>query len=74
MKKNKDLLSFRETWQLTKRACKLWNQYAPNNLLSILLSTSVEALAPFVGIYFSAQILNELSGARDPINCAPGFC
>ena len=66
MKKNKDLLSFRETWQLTKRACKLWNQYAPNYLLSILLSTSVEALAPFVGIYFSAQILNELSGARDP--------
>lgn len=65
MKKDKELLSFRETWQLTKRACKLWNQYAPNYLLSILLSSSVATLTPYVGIYFSAQILNELSGARD---------
>lgn len=66
MKKNKDLLSFKETWQLTKRACKQWNQYAPNYVLSILLSAGVSALAPYVGIYFSAQILNELSGARNP--------
>jgi len=66
MKKNKDLLSFRETWQLTKRACKLWNQYAPNYLLSILLSTGAATLTPLVSICFSAQILNELSGARDP--------
>ncbi len=66
MKKNEDLLSFKETWLLTKRACKVWNQYAPRYLLSIVLFAVSSAAAPYVGIWFSAQILNELSGARDP--------
>ena len=65
MKKNEDLLSFKETWLLTKRACKVWNQYAPRYLLSIVLFAVSSAAAPYVGIYFSAQILNELSGARE---------
>ena len=65
-KKNKDLPSFKETWSLTIRACKIWNKYSPNYILSIFLFSIFSAISPYVSIYFSAQILNALSGDRDP--------
>ncbi|MBP3705236.1 MAG: ABC transporter ATP-binding protein [Clostridia bacterium] len=65
-RKNKDLLSFKETWQLTKRACMIWQKYAPNLLLATFLYAAFSAVAPYVSIYFSAQLLNELAGTRDP--------
>lgn len=68
MKKKKDeaAAGFRETLQSTLRAYKIWNRYAPNLLTAITLHSVFSALAPYVPVYFSAQILNELAGARDP--------
>lgn len=68
MKKKKDeaAAGFRETLHATCRAYKIWNRYAPKLLLSITLYSAFSALAPYVPIYFSAQILNELAGARSP--------
>ena len=68
MKKKKDeaAAGFRETLQSTLRAYKIWNRYAPNLLTSTALHSVFSALAPYVPVYFSAQILNELAGARDP--------
>ena len=68
MKKKKDeaAAGFRETLQSTLRAYKIWNRYAPNLLTATALHSVFSALAPYVPVYFSAQILNELAGARDP--------
>ena len=68
MKKKKDeaAAGFRETLQSTLRAYKIWNRYAPKLLTSTALHSVFSALSPYVPVYFSAQILNELAGARDP--------
>lgn len=68
MKKKKDeaAAGFRETLQSTLRAYKIWNRYAPNLLTATALHSVFSALSPYVPVYFSAQILNELAGARDP--------
>lgn len=68
MKKKKDeaAAGFRETLQSTLRAYKIWNRYAPKLLTSTALYSVFSALSPYVPVYFSAQILNELAGARDP--------
>ena len=65
-KRNKDLPSNRETWQAAVRACKIWKKYSPHYLLSVFLYAISSAVMPYIGIYFSAQILNELAGERDP--------
>ena len=68
MKKKKDeaAAGFRETLRATLRAYKIWNRYAPNLLTATALHSVFSALSPYVPVYFSAQILNELAGARDP--------
>ena len=68
MKKKKDeaAAGFRETLQSTLRAYKIWNRYAPKLLTATALHSVFSALSPYVPVYFSAQILNELAGARDP--------
>ena len=68
MKKKKDeaAAGFRETLRATLRAYKIWNRYAPKLLTATALYSVFSALSPYVPVYFSAQILNELAGARDP--------
>ena len=68
MKKKKDeaAAGFRETLRATLRAYKIWNRYAPKLLTSTALHSVFSALSPYVPVYFSAQILNELAGARNP--------
>lgn len=68
MKKKKDeaAAGFRETLRATLRAYKIWNRYAPKLLTAIALHSVFSALSPYAPVYFSAQILNELAGARDP--------
>ncbi|MCL2363498.1 MAG: ABC transporter ATP-binding protein/permease [Defluviitaleaceae bacterium] len=51
--------------KLTQRAYKLWWARQPLLLVSIAVHAAVSALAPFIGIYLSAQILNEIAGTRD---------
>ena len=65
-KRNKNLPSNRETWQAVVRACKIWSKYSPHYLLSIFLYAVSSAVTPYISIYFSAQILNELAGERAP--------
>ena len=65
-KKDEAAAGFRETLHATCRAYKIWHRYAPKLLLSTALYSAFSALAPYVPIYFSAQILNELAGARSP--------
>lgn len=58
--------TFREAIRLQIRAMKLFQQVAPGSMTTILLTALVTAVTPYVTIWFSAQIINELSGACRP--------
>ena len=64
--KNEGKMTFREAFSLNFRAFKIMRQKMPWMFESIFCSTAVTAIVPYIGIYFSARILNELSGERRP--------
>ncbi len=59
-------MTVKEAFYLNKRALLVWWKKSPKMFLSILISAIVSELIPFVGIYFSAQIINELADERNP--------
>lgn len=61
-----DKMDFRRALALNVRAFKIWWKTDPAIILSLAAAKISEALFPYVGIYFSARIINELAGARDP--------
>ena len=58
--------SWRETFAISWRAIRLWHQLAPKLVWAITISLAVEAISPYVTIWFSAQIIGELAGSRNP--------
>ena len=54
----------KEMLKLTLRALKDVNRCQPGKLIAIAASTVVSALSPYVTVWFSAQLINELAGAR----------
>lgn len=64
--KDKKLLSPKESWQTNLRAIKLFWQISPKGMLFRTIDTVWGALTPYVGIWLSALIIEELSGARSP--------
>lgn len=64
--KNEEKMTFREAFSLNFRAFKIMRQKMPWMFESIFCSTAVTAIVPYIGIYFSARILNELGGERRP--------
>ena len=65
MEKNKKLKSWNEMIKLNSRALKMFYKRYPQMVLSRLLSVIWTALTPYVGIYFSALVIDELAGRRD---------
>jgi len=63
MKKH-DLPGLRETWRLHRRSMRDIRRYAPQLFLACTLRAVFFHLHPLISIYFSAQIINELSSAR----------
>lgn len=59
-------MNFKEAFHYHKRAFLLINKQVPHLYSSLVLHSIVSALFPYVGIWMSAQILNELSGDRQP--------
>ena len=66
MKHKADNISLRETLRLTLRAIGDVNRFAPGYLISLILHGVFSAASPFVTIYLSAQLINELAGMRRP--------
>ena len=64
MAKNKDKVTLKETFQIHWRAYKTIRHFAPGTYASITLHGIASALAPYVAIWFSARIINELAGLR----------
>lgn len=65
-KEKKERLSFREAFALNKRAVLLWCGENPMLFVSAALHSAIAALVPFLTIYFSARLLDELAGERRP--------
>lgn len=61
------LHSMRETIGMNKRALGIWWRESPGMLVTLFIYVIAGALLPYAGIYFSAQIITELSGAKDPV-------
>lgn len=59
-------VSTKQAILLTLRCTKDVNHYVPGRMISILLSSIMTALTPYITIWFSAQIINELAGLRRP--------
>lgn len=56
---------WRNVWKLNNRAICLLYQYYPRMVLSKLVLTAWTALAPYVEIYLSATVIEELAGNRE---------
>ena len=67
MNKNKNTAgtSLMEAIKLSIRGYKLWWDKYPAMFTSTAVCAAVSALTPYVGIYLSAQIINEIAGERD---------
>ena len=66
MKKNKKLPSWKKTFRLSSRALAILYKRYPQMVLSIFIQTIWSALTPYVGIYLSALVIDELAGDRNP--------
>ena len=64
--KNNRQTPWRETLQLNARALKLFYQYYPKLIPSRFLSILWFSLTPYVGIYLSALVIDELAESKDP--------
>lgn len=59
-------MTFRQAMQINNRAFRLLYSKFPQMMLSRLLYVVWTNITPYVGIYFSALIVNELCGDRNP--------
>lgn len=65
MSKNKEeQVSFKEAFQLNRRALRIMFQYCPDCFLSSGIRYAIHAVTPYVGIFLSAKIITELAGER----------
>ena len=65
MKKTEKRISTREMLKINNRAFRLFYQRHPQMVLSRLISVIWNALTPYVGIFLSALIIDELAGGCD---------
>lgn len=63
-KSGSEVCSLKETWMLYKRAILLCCREYPKQFLYVGLHALVKAGSPCFALYFTAQLLNELAGAR----------
>ena len=59
-------LTFIESMKSNLRAYKIWRKLTPRIFYADTCSAITKAIAPFVTIWISAQLINELASNRDP--------
>ena len=67
MKKLKSKISgLTEAFKLELRALPIIRKYQKGYIPSVIIQNAVNAAAPYAAIYFSARIIDELAGERNP--------
>lgn len=64
MAKKTDKTTLRETWQIHWRAYKDIRHYCPGVFAVTAIHSITKALTPYVTVFFSARIIDELAGLR----------
>ena len=59
-------LTFTESMKSNLRAYKIWWKLVPGQFYADTCNAITKAVAPFVTIWISAQLINELAGNRNP--------
>ena len=59
-------VSLWEACSINWRGLRLWHQVCPQIIWSSVASIGVRSITPYVTIWFSARIIDELTGNRDP--------
>ena len=59
-------VSYKIAWERNLRALKIWAKLCPKYFVSCTFYSILKALSPYVTIWLSAQIINELAGNRSP--------
>lgn len=59
-------MGWKEAAALTLRSFRDMERYVPGRILSLVLCSVVKAVTPYVSIWFSAQLINELASQRRP--------
>lgn len=59
-------IGMKQALKLHLWAVKIWWKVEPNLFLSVIFSSFVETIIPYVTVWFSARIINELAGERQP--------
>ncbi len=65
-KPEKDRLSFQEAMSYSWRGFLIWWKAAPEVLVSAGVRRAVDALAPYLPLYFTARLVNAIAGGGDP--------
>ena len=65
MNKKQDRLSFRQAMAYSRRAFSIWWDTAPEIFVSAAVRRAVDALAPYVPLYFTARLVNAIAGGGD---------
>ena len=58
-------MTLKKRIEITRRGYAILAAYNPGLIRARVISAMIEALSPFVTIWFSARIINELAGARN---------
>lgn len=66
MRERREKISWREVYSLNKRALNLWRRERPMLFVSSGLYSVIAALIPYLTLYCSSRLLDELAGARRP--------
>lgn len=64
MNEEDEKITWKEKLRLNRRAFVLWYREYPAVFVSMALYALLSAALPYITLYFSAQILNELAGGR----------
>lgn len=62
----REKLSFREAMSYSWRGLLLWWKAAPEIFLSAAARRAVTALAPYLPLYFTARLVNAITGGGNP--------
>lgn len=58
-------MTWKEATKLTLRGAKIWWKENPRLFMSIISHHLAQGVLPFIGIYFTARILDEIAGNRE---------
>ena len=61
---NKKKISFFDAWRLNLRAWRVFAGRCPMLFVTAFLSSAFSALSPYLTIWLSARLIDELKGAR----------